>query len=83
MLSHQGRGWVSMANTGRDSNTSQFFILLQRARWLDGKHVVFAKVIKGMVGVVWLGEGGRGSQGGGGGWRETERLIDAHAHALA
>lgn len=48
-LSHKASGYVAMANHGRDSNGSQFFITLNRARWLDDKHVVFGKVVKGMV----------------------------------
>jgi len=47
ILSHRSDGWVSMANHGPDSNNSQFFILLTKARWLDGKHIVFGKVIRG------------------------------------
>ena len=46
VLSHRSPGWVAMANHGPDTNNSQFYILLTKARWLDGKHVVFGKVIK-------------------------------------
>lgn len=47
-LSHRSAGWVAMANRGPRTNTSQFYIMLTRARWLDGKNVVFGKVIRGM-----------------------------------
>lgn len=48
LLKHYDEGWVSMANNGKDSNGSQFFILLDEADFLDGEHVVFGKVIYGM-----------------------------------
>jgi len=56
ILSHKAGGYVAMANHVKDSNGSQFFILLTKARWLDGKHVVFGKVIHGMDLVKKIGE---------------------------
>ena len=68
ILKHVEPGLLSMANAGPNSNGSQFFITTAVTKWLDGKHVVFGKVVKGLEVLMNLEK--IGSQSGG-----TSKLV--------
>ncbi|KAH8672520.1 peptidyl-prolyl cis trans isomerase [Tricladium varicosporioides] len=47
-LTHDARGVMSMANKGKNTNSSQFFIIYRPAKHLDRKHTIFARVVGGL-----------------------------------
>jgi len=75
-LKHTEPGCLSMANAGPNTNGSQFFLTTVVTSWLDGKHVVFGKVVEGMDVVKRIE--GFGSQSG----KTSKKIVVADCGQL-
>ncbi|XP_066275867.1 peptidyl-prolyl cis-trans isomerase-like [Branchiostoma lanceolatum] len=77
-LKHTGPGVLSMANAGPNTNGSQFFLCTVATPWLDGKHVVFGKVVEGFDDVVKKVE----SYGSTGSGKTSKKIVIADCGQL-
>lgn len=68
-------GLLAMANSGKNSNTSQFFITVAAQPQLNGHHVIFGRVVTGMEVVEKVLQLHAGGAGQGEGWKEAPVIV--------